>query len=91
MAVPGLSTSRREPVPVAGGHAATRFAAGLLGLAAAPTFTAMTVLSAMPAAMPDICSAQAMPPMGTMTAMYALMSVFHLGPWLRLIGRRRCA
>lgn len=67
--------------------AGSRRAADWLGLAAAPTFAAMGVLTlvfeggapaALCAAMPGAA------PMNGMAAMYLLMSVFHLAPWLRL-------
>jgi hypothetical protein len=32
-----------------------------------------------------LCSAAGMAPFGGMTAMYALMSLFHAQPWLRLV------
>jgi hypothetical protein len=42
------------------------------------------------AGMPDmICSAAGGgSPLSSMVPMYALMSAFHLGPWLRLFSRR---
>jgi hypothetical protein len=63
-----------------------------LRLAAAPTFAAMAVLTALPAGAPDpICSTQAVSLLAGMTPMYVLMSVFHATPWLKLIPRRRFA
>lgn len=65
-------------------------AAGWLGLAAAPTFAFMTLLTCVSggdAAM--ICSAgHGAAPLSGMAPMYALMSAFHLTPWLRLIFGR---
>jgi hypothetical protein len=58
-----------------------------LSLAAAPTFAVMGLLSALPGA-PDMLCASASPLTG-MTAMYLLMSGFHLSPWLKLLGGRR--
>jgi hypothetical protein len=66
-------------------------AAGWLSLAATPTFAAMALLSAVHGSgMPDmICSAAAGgSPLSGMVPMYALMSAFHLGPWLRRLSRR---
>ncbi|MCS3559968.1 MULTISPECIES: hypothetical protein [Bradyrhizobium] len=58
--------------------------ARLLSLAAAPTFAVMALIAAMaPADM--ICSAMQRPlSLQGMVPMYALMSAFHLAPWLRL-------
>jgi hypothetical protein len=70
-----------------GGHGA----ANLLSLAAAPTFAFMALLTAVGTGPLDmLCSAT--PGASTfsgMVLMYLLMSAFHLGPWLRLISRRR--
>lgn len=57
-----------------------------LGLAAAPTFAGMAVLSAAggdPTAV--LCGSGS--PLGGMTTMYLLMSAFHASPWLSRIGR----
>lgn len=65
-------------------------AADWLSLAAAPAFAIMALLSALPGggAMDGLCSAaHGAPWLGGMVPMYALMSAFHLGPWLRLISR----
>ena len=75
-------------------NAASLRAAGWLGLAAAPTFAGMALLTGIagddPIAM--LCSAaHGASPLSGMAVMYALMSVLHSGPWLRLIARRRSA
>jgi len=75
------------------GHAAARRTTEWLGLAAAPTFAIMALLtSVLGGGQPDIlCSAaEHASPLSGMTAMYLLMSVFHSPPWLKLIaGRHR--
>lgn len=60
-----------------------------LRLAAAPTFAAMAILSALPDGGQTrmLCSAVSASPLGGMVPMYLLMSLFHLPPWLRLISR----
>ena len=66
------------------GDAAGTPAARLLSLAAAPTFVVMALWSAVaggPAEM--MCS------LNGMAAMYALMSVFHVSPWLTLLSNWR--
>jgi hypothetical protein len=69
-------------------------AVGLLSLAAAPTFAIMALLTAIRGgSAPDmLCSAVADGSRLTgMVPMYALMSAFHLAPWLRLFSTRgRC-
>lgn len=57
---------------------------GFLSLAAAPTFAIMALLTAVLGGGPldTLCGAS---PLTGMVAMYMLMSVFHLAPWLRLI------
>lgn len=72
-----------------GGHAASG-AAGGLGLAAAPTFALMALLTAVfGGGSPGIlCSAaHDASPLSGMTLMYLLMSAFHAAPWLKLISR----
>lgn len=66
---------------------AVRGVAGWLSLAAAPSFAAMALANALPGA-PDMLCGSASPLTG-MTAMYLLMSAFHLSPWLRLLAARR--
>ena len=66
-------------------------AAGLLSLAATPTFAIMALLTAVHGgSMPDmICSAARDGSALTgMVPMYLLMSAFHLAPWLRLLSSR---
>jgi len=66
--------------------------ASWLGLAAAPTFALMAVLTQLHGGdMPDmLCAAvHGSSPLGGMVPMYVLMSAFHLTPWFRLIANRR--
>lgn len=59
-----------------------------LGLAAAPTFALMALIAATDAPPLALCAAGAsVLPVDGMTAMYVLMSLFHLPPWLKLAGR----
>ena len=73
------------------GTAVARAAADWLSLAAAPTFAVMALLSCVTGGDADMmCSAaHAVSPLSGMVPMYALMSAFHLAPWLKLISRRR--
>ncbi len=75
---------------VGSGDAATPDAAGLLSLAAAPTFAAMALWTGAFGGQSDILctSAQGGSPLGGMTLMYLLMSAFHLAPWLKLASSR---
>jgi hypothetical protein len=62
-----------------------------LGMAATPVFAAMALLSAThddgPAAM--LCAAAGADwALDGMVPMYALMSLFHCAPWVKLIARR---
>ncbi len=60
-------------------------AAGWLACAAAPTFALMAwIATNSPVPAPSCSSGHTMPPMGGMAAMYLLMSLFHLPPWLKL-------
>jgi hypothetical protein len=70
---------------------------GWLGLAAAPTFAAMAILTGVAGADADVmCSAaHGASSLGGMAPMYALMSAFHAAPWVKLMSRsgapaRRC-
>jgi hypothetical protein len=77
----------------ASGHAAAFGIADWLGLAAAPTFAVMALLTdALGGGAPDmLCSAaHGASPLSGMVPMYLLMSAFHLSPWLKLIFSRRC-
>jgi hypothetical protein len=67
-------------------------AADWLRLAAAPVFAIMALLTGMlgNGQMPMICSAARDASLLTsMAPMYALMSVFHAAPWLKLIASRQ--
>lgn len=66
-----------------------RGAANGLQLAAAPTFAAMALLTAMVGggAPGALCASALESPLGGMTLMYLLMTVFHATPWLRLVER----
>ena len=69
--------------------ASARGAADWLGLAAAPTFALMGLATGMGGEPQLLCSAAHLAsPLGGMVPMYALMSAFHSGPWLRLIAGR---
>ena len=70
------------------GHAP---APGWLGLAAAPTFAIMALLTAIldGGAPHMLCSAALdASPLSGMVPMYLLMSAFHSGPWLKLVSSR---
>jgi hypothetical protein len=70
-------------------HAAAPGAAGWLGLAAAPTFAVMAILTGVGGADTGMmCSAAHVSPLSGMVPMYVLMSAFHSAPWLKLISRR---
>lgn len=66
-----------------------RGAAHWLGLVASPTFALMAWIAASDAPRMAMCSsAWGMLPIDGMTAMYLLMSLFHLSPWLKLASTR---
>jgi hypothetical protein len=80
------------------GDAAAPGPGGWLGLAAAPTFAVMALLTSVRGEGADMmCSAVhggpalGGPALGGMATMYLLMSAFHASPWLRLIARWRGA
>ena len=70
--------------------AAALGAADWLGLAAAPTFALMALLTYVLGGDADMmCSAaQSVSPLSGMVPMYLLMSAFHSTPWLKLICGR---
>ncbi|MCB1502535.1 MAG: hypothetical protein KDK07_22615 [Bauldia sp.] len=69
---------------------APRGAGAWLSLAAAPTFAAMALVTALDTGHGPICSvAGGALPIDGMTAMYGLMALFHAPPWLRRISRPR--
>jgi hypothetical protein len=77
-------TGRRCPAAASG-------AAGWLGLAAAPAFAVMALLTSMPGGgMDAICmTGHGASPLNGMATMYVLVSVFNSSPWLNRIFRRR--
>jgi hypothetical protein len=64
--------------------------AGWLALAAAPTFTAMALLTGFLGGA-GMCSAVHASPLSGMVPMYLLMATFHSAPWLQLISSRAAA
>ena len=74
-------------------HAAALDAAGWFGLAAAPTFAVMALLTYAPGGGADMMcpTAHGASALSGMVPMYVLMSAFHSVPWLTLISRRRSA
>jgi hypothetical protein len=70
------------------GAGLARAVADGLGLAAAPAFAAMALVTvALGGGAEPLCSAQGSPLSG-MAPMYLMMSAVHAGPWLRLIMGR---
>jgi len=59
-----------------------------LYLAATPTFAIMAVLTLVSGGSADMMCSATQWPLGGMVPMYALMSAFHAGPWLKRIFRR---
>lgn len=66
-------------------------AADWLSLATAPVFAFMAIMTGVFGEDQDVlCSAvQGSSPLNGMVVMYALMSAFHLTPWLKLISGRQ--
>jgi len=56
----------------------------VLSLAATPSFAVLAWLTNASTAPDMFCGGS---PFASMALMYGLMAVFHLPPWLRLIGR----
>jgi hypothetical protein len=82
----------RDAIGHEGRNAATLGASDWLGLAAAPTFTIMALLTGVLGGgnMAMMCStAHDSSSLSGMVPMYLLMSAFHSGPWLKLIASRR--
>jgi hypothetical protein len=68
------------------GAGVARVAADWLGLAAAPAFATMALMTAaLGGGVEPLCSAHGSF-MSGMAPMYLLMSAFHVGPWLRLVA-----
>lgn len=76
-----VDESRTGPWPA---HGAVRW----LALAAAPTFALMAWIAATDASAMALCTSSSLLPVDGMTAMYLLMSLFHLPPWLKLATPR---
>ncbi len=64
----------------------SRDAAGWLALAASPTYALMACIAANDATPFALCASGTS--LHRMTAMYILMSIFHLSPWLKLAPAR---
>jgi len=75
------------------GDVAALVVARWLHFAAAPTFTTMALLTVVfESDMTSmLCSTAGSSTLDGMAPMYLLMAAFHLGPWLKLISRRRNA
>lgn len=70
-------------------HRGSMRAADRLTLAASPVFAFMALITAQGDDAGDVlCGAAGGSPWSGMVAMYALMSVAHLPPWVRLLARR---
>ncbi len=89
---PASVVERQAP----GGLAATRNAVAIgaadwIGLAAAPTFAVMALLTGASGVGSGVmCSGMRDgSPLNGMVTMYLLMSAFHVVPWLKLISSRR--
>jgi hypothetical protein len=91
-----MSQARRSgsdggAIPDQGRNTTAIGTADWLGLAAAPTFAMMALLTViLDSGPPDtLCSAAGALPLSGMAPMYLLMSAFHSVPWLKLIAGRR--
>jgi hypothetical protein len=86
----GASAAERGRLDDEDAAAATVGLAKWLCLAATPTFAIMGLLTGLDgSAMDKLCSSGPGAPLSGMVPMYALMSAFHFGPWLKLISHRR--
>ena len=74
--------------PAGASRPAAPGAIDVLALAAAPTFALMAIATGSSPAMALCAPGAGLLPIDGMTAMYLLMSLFHLPPWLRLARRR---
>jgi hypothetical protein len=85
-----LISNARDGCTIRGDAAGTP-AARLLSLAAAPTFVVMALWSAVASGPADMmCSSGGSAlSLNGMATMYALMSVFHVPPWLSLLSNWR--
>lgn len=79
-----------DPAAHAGGGTAAAGLARWLGLAAAPAFALMALATGpFGSTSPMLCmGGQDIWSPDSMALMYALMSVFHLGPWLKIVQGR---
>jgi hypothetical protein len=66
-------------------------AAGWLSLAATPAFAIMAVATGLSDAPDGLCITAHAGALNEMLVMYVLMSVFHAGSWLKLIGRQQAS
>lgn len=91
MTTPSAASERSPGARIQGGRQ-MRAAAGWLALAASPTFALMAWVAAADASPAGLCASQpGVLPVDGMTAMYLLMSLFHLSPWLNHASRHRRA
>jgi hypothetical protein len=88
-AVSGRNASGRREFRGEGAGRRAGIATRSLALAAAPVFGVMALLTGLTDRGEMICSSMhAGLPLNGMPAMYVLMGLFHLAPWLRLISDR---
>lgn len=83
--MPGAETRVSHAAPI---RQAAVGAATWLGLAAAPVFATMALISGSlgEGRLDALCAAMGTSSLRGMTLMYVLMSVVHLPPWLRLMS-----